>query len=42
MAFTPNLENPYPTVSWERLDNFQFLSNLRLLRMASRGVVNTP
>lgn len=42
MPFTPHLENPYPASSWEKVEGFTYLSNLLLIRMASRDVLGIP
>lgn len=42
MPFTPRLENPYPAPGWEKVGRFQFLSNMVLIRMASRDVLSIP
>ncbi len=42
MPYVPPMENPYPEPGWKRIDRFRFLSDLLLLRLASRGVLNVP
>lgn len=42
MPFKPRLENPYPSPGWEKVDRFRFLSNMVLIRMASKDALSIP
>ncbi|MBT6284164.1 MAG: DUF1353 domain-containing protein [Rhodospirillaceae bacterium] len=42
LDFTPDLQNPYPADGWKQLDSLEFLSNLTLIRIASRDVLSIP
>ena len=42
MPYVPPLENPYPAPGWNVIDDFVFVSDLRLLRLATPGTINLP